>query len=72
MKKAVGRIALEGKTFAEIEEDNSKVIKDFLQLSDEEFKEVYEKLEIEMVVERASAETGLYYGQVTFRIPQGE
>lgn len=69
MRKATCRISVTGSTFEEIETKVRKEIKEFLQLSDEKFEEVYKSLELTILVEKASPERADYFGDSSFTIP---
>ena len=72
MKKVTARVSTQGQTWPEIEEKVDSLIKTFLGVDDEEFKKIYDKLEITIYSELASAESGSFFCDANFRIPTPE
>jgi hypothetical protein len=68
MKNIECRVASKGSTYKEIMEDIKIQIQQFLEITAEEFEEVYKKLELKVHVEKASAETHAYWADATFVI----
>ena len=72
MKKVTARVSTFGQTWPEIEEKVNNHIKTFLAIDDEEFAKIYDKLEITIHSELASAESGSFFSDANFRIPTSE
>jgi hypothetical protein len=72
MKKVTARVSTHGQTWPEIEAKVDSLIQTFLGLDDEEFKKIYDKLEITIYSELASAESSSFFCDANFRIPTAE
>ena len=69
MKKASCRITAYGFTFTEVQENIKKAIQKFLEVTDEEFPALYERLEVNLRIELASAESFSFFADATFEVP---
>lgn len=73
MKKATCRITVGGDTFRELDEKNKSFVKEFLDLEEDDFEKLYEKMEIELHIELNQVDNGpKYYAQSYFRVPNYE
>lgn len=72
MKKATARVSTYASTWAEAEEKVDALIKKFLELDDEQYAKVRDKLELTIHLELASAETISFFADANFRIPSSD